>query len=124
MNHRPDIAPCLMAAGLILLGACNLKKTDAEPAPSATATAAAEAPPSAQPAADSPQKTGSGADKPSSAPAAAGPTTTLTKNEREVKTDGKDLKLKNETGKGSVSTSGGSTTITGKDGKSVKLPGL
>ncbi|SRR5258706_14629323 len=127
MNQRLQILAGLIALFVPLASGCQ-KKDETKPEPAASAAQAAPAVESPA-GGTTPSPTGSNeakpatvADKGSLPPTGSAPTTTITNGERSVKTNGTDLKLKNETGKGGISTSGGSPTITGKNGKSVTLP--
>jgi hypothetical protein len=127
-----------IAAALISLVGCNFEKKEASPEPAQTNSAPVVAPATAAPPpAEDPDKAGAptpsqaektGEDSPA-ASAKAPPeeksktTTVAKKGEKEVKTDGKNVELKNESGKGSMKSGPGGTTVTGKSGKSVTIPG-
>jgi hypothetical protein len=121
----------LIACSLGLV-ACNLGKKEDTPQPASTETAqavqtgAAPAATNEAPAAGDNTKSAP-ADKGGSDTAgspAGSPTTVAQKDEKKVQTtpDGKNVQLENEKGKGSVVTSGGKTTVTGKSGRSIEIP--
>ncbi|MBX3129643.1 MAG: hypothetical protein KF718_23200 [Polyangiaceae bacterium] len=115
----------VLGAGTVL--GCDQGKKDvtAEPAPSAAAaTETAEAPPDeATGATDTPKGSAEDeGDKSGAAPSPATPATVVAKGEKRVEASGSDVKLQNQQGSGSVTKSGGTTTVTGKSGKSIKLP--
>jgi hypothetical protein len=134
MQQRVHLLASLALSSVVLL-ACNQEKKEASPEPAATTpatatTTATEDPDkagAAQPTtAEKTDKTG--ATNPEKDPAGGGgvktPTATVAKGEKSVTGDGKDLNLKNESGKGSVQSTPGGTKVTGKSGKSITVPGL
>ena len=126
MNRPACALYCVALLLLVSLAGCDVLKKGAaaDPAPSAGDPASqpgASPAPAAGDTADKGDKSGAAAAAPSP-PATKGPTTTVTDGQKKVTTDGKNVQLQNESGKGSVTTSGGKTTVTGKSGKSVQLP--
>ncbi len=116
----------------LALAACNLGKKEDAPQPASTETAtavqtgapqAADTPaPAADHAATAAPTAKSGSDP---APDSTGkPQTIAQKGEKKVATtpDGTNVRVQNESGKGSVVTSGGKTTVTGKSGRSISIP--
>lgn len=134
MNHRPHLLASIALVSISLLG-CNQEKKEASPEPAATTATPATATTAATPSTEDPDKAGAaaptaaeGTDKAGETnPEKAGvktPAATVSKGEKSVTSDGKDLNVKNESGKGSVKTTSGGTQVTGKSGKSITVPGL
>jgi hypothetical protein len=133
MQHRVLLA--MIGGACFSLVACNQEKKEASPEPATTITTPATATTTEAPAkAEETDK--AGAAQPSTAEntdkagdkTTAGsntPTTTVANGEKSVKADGTNLGLKNESGKGGVTTQpGGGVKVTGKSGKSIAVPGL
>ena len=128
MQHRVLLA--VIGGACLSLVACNQEKKEASPEPATTAATPATATTTEAPAAKAEETDKAGAAQPSTeektdTAAVNAPTTKVANGEKEVKTDGKDLAVKNESGKGGVTTNpGGGVKVTGKSGKSIAVPGL
>jgi hypothetical protein len=127
---------CVGVLCLSFLG-CNKGEEKATPEPGATTTTpvtttTTESPANAQ--ADETDKAGAAQPTTAEKTDKAGeknaegvnaPTTKVSNGAKEVKTDGKNVNLENEKGKGAVTTKpGGGIQVTGKSGKTVAVPGL
>jgi hypothetical protein len=137
--HQRLVLTFIGAACLSLLACNKEEKKEASPEPAATTATPNTTPESpagganesdkagaAQPTAeDKTDTTGEKNAAGTASPDIKAPTTKVANGEKEVKTDGKDLNLKNESGKGGVTTApGGGVKVTGKSGKSIAVPGL
>lgn len=134
MQHRVLLAA--MGGACFLLVACNQEKKEASPEPATTTATPATATTTEAPAAKADDPDKAGAAQPSTedktdkagdknAAGANTPTAKVANGEKSVTADGKDLNLKNESGKGGVTTNpGGGVKVTGKSGKSIAVPGL
>lgn len=132
--HQRLVLTFIAAASLSLLACNKEEKKEATPEPAATAatpTATPESPAggatetdkagAAQPtAAEKTDKAGEKNAAGTAAPDVKAPTTKVANGAKEVKTDGKDVAVKNEAGKGGVKTTpGGGIQVTGKSGKTI-----
>jgi hypothetical protein len=114
----------LLILSLVASAACNKTKEEAKADPNTTTSPADNSGANAANPTGGTQQPGPAAPATATPPAADVRNGAKRVNVSPGASGGAKVDLQNETGKGSIDTTNGSTTIKGKNGKSIKLPGL